>query len=73
MVDFYSDPSKYGTGLYINQYINIYEKETSKRVDTLCWTKVGFRPLKYKDFTSKQLGEIKPYKDYYLLVFYSLV
>lgn len=63
MIDFYSDPSKYGIGLYINQYVNIYEKETSKCVDTLCWTKTGFRPLKYKDFTSKQLGEIKPYKD----------
>lgn len=63
MIDFYSDLTKHGEGLYTNQYINVYEQETLKRVDTLCWDGSQFRPLKYKDFSSKQLGNIKPYKD----------
>lgn len=63
MIDFYSDLTKHGEGLYTNQYVNVYEQETLKRVDTLCWNGSQFRPLKYKDFSSKQLGDIKPYKD----------
>lgn len=63
MADFYSFPQKYSNNLYINEYLNIYEKETEMRVDTLCWTGTYFRPLKYKEFNSKQMGEIKPYKD----------
>ena len=65
MANFYSDMFNYGKklDLKINQYLNIYEQETSKRVDTLCWTSDGFRPLKYRSFISKQLGEIKPFKD----------
>ena len=63
MINFYSNPSIYGKDLKINQYLNIYEKESQQRVDTLCWTGENFRPLKYKSFISKQLGEIKPYKN----------
>lgn len=37
MIDFYSDLMKHGEGLYTNQYVNVYEQETLKRVDTLCW------------------------------------
>lgn len=65
MAQFYSSPTKYGIDLelYTNEYLNIYEKESNQRVDTLCWTGSSFRPLRYKDFNSKQMGEIKPYKD----------
>lgn len=63
MADFYSNPNKYGKELKINQYINIYETESKQRVDTLCWTEEGFRPLKYKSFYSKQIGEVKPFKN----------
>ena len=63
IADFYSNPQMYGKELQINQYVNLFEKETLKRIDTLCWTENGFRPLKYKGFSSKQLGEIKPYRD----------
>lgn len=65
MADFYSNSKKYGQGLHmkINEYLNIYEKESNTRVDTLCWTGEAFRNLKYKSFYSKQIGEIKPYKD----------
>jgi len=62
MADFYSSSDQYGEKLKINQYVNIYNKETQERVDTLCWTEEGFRQLKYKNFTSKELGDIKPFK-----------
>ena len=63
MAEFYSNPTPFGQQLsmQINQYLNIYTPE-GERVDTLCWTKEGFRPLKYRTFTSIQLGDIKPYK-----------
>ena len=65
MADFYSNKKSYGQTLKLktNQYINIYEAENNSRVDTLCWTGEDFRPLKYKGFYSKLLGEIKPYKN----------
>lgn len=62
MANFYSYPNIYGQCLKINQYINLYSKETKERVDTLLWTGEEFRQLKYKGFYSKQFGEIKPYK-----------
>lgn len=62
MADFYSNPLKYGQEFKINQYANIYEKESRERVDTLLWTGEHFRQLKYKGFYSKQLGEVKPFK-----------
>ena len=62
MADFYSNPSKYGEQLKINEYVNIYEKDSKNRIDTLVWTGDHFRPLKYKSFISQQLGEIKPFK-----------
>lgn len=65
MAEFYSHKIESGKilGLKVNQYLNIYEAESKNRVDTLCWTGTDFRPLKYKGFYSKQLGEIKPYKN----------
>lgn len=63
MIDFYSNPQKYGQELRINEYLNIYDKNSNERVDTLCWTGEYFRQLKYKSFQSKWLGEIKPYKN----------
>lgn len=62
MADFYSHPSAYGQKLYVNQYVNIYDKTLQEKVDTLLWTGTDFRQLKYKSFISKQLGEIKPFK-----------
>ena len=62
MADFYSYPSAYGQKLEINQYVNIYDKKSQERVDTLVWTGEDFRQLKYKTFYSKQLGEVKPYR-----------
>lgn len=63
MANFYSDPIKYGQKINIltNQYLNIYDKNNTC-VDTLCWIGNNFRPLKYKTFSSSQLGNIKPYK-----------
>ncbi len=65
MANFYSNSKEFGQKLKlkINQYLNIHDTNTKERVDTLCWTENGFRPLKYKSFYSKQLGEIKPYKN----------
>ena len=53
MADFYSNPLKYGQEFKINQYANIYDKESRERVDTLLWTGEYFRQLKYKGFYSK--------------------
>lgn len=63
MAEFYSSPIKYSQKINIltNQYLNIYDKNNTC-VDTLCWTGEKFRPLKYKTFSSSQLGNIKPYK-----------
>lgn len=63
MADFYSYPYNWGEQLNINEYVNIYAVQTNQCVDTLCWTGEKFRPLKYKVFSSKQLGDIKPYKN----------
>lgn len=63
IAEFYSNTQKYGQNLKINEYVNIFEKESQQRVDTLCWTGENFRPLKYKSFSSKQMGDIKPYKN----------
>lgn len=62
MAYFYSNPQDYGGELNINEYVNIYDKKSRERVDTLLWTGEAFRQLKYKSFISKQLGEVKPYK-----------
>lgn len=62
MAYFYSNPNTYGEELKINQYLNIYDKESQQRVDTLLWTGDSFRQLKYGSFCSKQLGEVKPFK-----------
>lgn len=45
MAEFYSDQTLYGNKLKlkINEYLNIYEKDSKQRVDTLCWTSEGFR------------------------------
>ena len=63
MAQFYSSPYLFGQNLLINQYVNVYEKATGARVDTLVWTGEGFRQLKYKSFYSKLLGDIKPFKN----------
>ena len=63
MAMFYSKPGIYGRTLLINEYVNIYSEETGERVDTLVWTGSSFRQLKYKNFYSKQLGEVKPFKN----------
>ena len=62
MAYFYSNPIYFGETLKINEYVNIYDESTKERVDTLVWTGTDFRTLKYKTFSSKQLGDIKPYK-----------
>lgn len=62
MAYFYSNQQEYSEELYINEYINIYDKKSQERVDTLLWTGKEFRQLKYKSFYSKQLGEVKPYR-----------
>lgn len=64
MAEFYSDPVGYGRSLNIleNEYLNIYNGD-KVLVDTLCWTGDDFRPLKYKTFSSQQLGDIKPFKN----------
>ena len=62
MAMFYSNPAIYGRTLKVNEYVNIYDKESQERVDTLLWTGDNFRQLKYKGFYSKQLGEVKPFR-----------
>ena len=62
MALFYSQPEIYGRCLKINEYANIYDKESQERVDTLLWTGTEFRQLRYRSFYSKQIGEIKPFK-----------
>ena len=62
MAEFYSNQQNNQYNILPNQYVNIYNKETKERVDTLCWTGQCYRPLKYQTFSSSWLGDIKPYK-----------
>ena len=41
MAEFYSKQQN-NYGLYINEYVNIFNKDM-ERVDTLCWTGKSFR------------------------------
>ena len=65
LAEFYTNPTYFGQKLsmQINQYLNILNPSTGEKIDSLCWTAEGFRPLKYKTFTSRQIGDIKPYKN----------
>lgn len=56
MALFYSNYNVNGYGLFINEYLIIRNLE-GEIIDKLCWTKEGFRPLKYYDFPSKQFGK----------------
>lgn len=77
MAHFYSNQKTCAEslGIQLGQYVNIYSQDTQERVDTLCCTEYGFRPLKYSSFYSKYLGEIKPYKGdiYQAMAFDSLL
>ena len=77
MAQLYSNFSSFinNYNIYINEYINIYNKETLERVDTICCLGDTFRPLKYKTFSSRQFGDIKPYKNdiYQAMAFDSLI
>lgn len=69
MVDFYSQPNSNIYNLQTNQYIIIKNDENSI-VDTLCWTGEQYRNLTYKTFSSRYLGNVKPYKgDIYQAIF----
>ena len=69
MVDFYSQPNSNIYNLQTNQYIIIKNDENSI-VDTLCWTGEQYRNLTYKTFSSRCLGDVKPYKgDIYQAIF----
>lgn len=48
-------------GLYINQYL-IIKDCGGQVIDRLCWTGEIHRPLKYQEFWSHHLGEIRPIK-----------
>lgn len=77
MAQLYTDFSSFikNYNIHINEYINIYNKETFERVDTICCLGDTFRPLKYKTFSSRQFGDIKPYKNdiYQAMAFDSLL
>ena len=55
LADFYTNPTPFGQKLsmYKNQYLNILNSSTGEKIDSLCWTVEGFRPLKYKTFSSR--------------------
>ena len=63
MNEFYSNPEVNTYGLYINQYLLIYNKETGECVDSVCWTGTEYRHLTFGNFTSRFFGEVKPMKN----------
>jgi predicted ribonuclease YlaK len=63
MAEFYSNPYTNTYGLYINQYLIIYEKESGKCVDQVRWDGETYRRLNYNTFTSKWFGDVKPMKN----------
>ena len=69
MTEFYSNQQTNIYNLKINQYIIVYDSE-GQMVDTLCWTGEGYRHLNYKNFNSRQFGDVRPYKgDIYQAMF----
>ena len=62
MAKFYSNPNDNMFNLYINEYLNILNKD-KEIVDTLVWTGDHYRPLKYSSLNSNYFGEIKAYKN----------
>lgn len=66
MSDFYSHPEENKYGLFINQYLLIYDAATNECVDRVCWTGSEYRRLKYDTFSSYYFGDVKPIKgDFY--------
>jgi predicted ribonuclease YlaK len=61
MTEFYSQPSTNMFNLKINQYL-VVSNTDNEIVDTLCWTGEGYRHLNYKNFNSRYLGDVKPFK-----------
>ena len=61
MANLYSKQDENIYNLNINQYLIVRDIENNI-VDTLCWTKEGYRHLNYKSFNSRHFGEVKPFK-----------
>lgn len=62
LIEFYSNPTTNLYGLYINQYLLVYDKSTGECIERLCWTGSEYRHLSYNTFSSKWFGDIKPMK-----------
>lgn len=49
--------------LLVNEYLLIYEAETGKCVDRLCWKGDKYKHLSYEDFRSRFFGPVKPMRE----------
>ena len=66
MANFYTlniDIYKSNRESIINEYLLIYDEETGKCVDRLCWKGDGYKHLSYDNFNSKFFGQVRPMKD----------
>ena len=64
MANFYSNRDQNWFGLYVNQYVLIYNTN-NECVDYLCWTGTTHRNLNYEMFNSSYFGKVRPMKDDY--------
>ena len=58
----YSNPNTNIFDLHVNEYLLVYDKNTSECVDRLRWDGSTYKHLRYETFTSNWFGEIKPMK-----------
>lgn len=62
LIEFYSNQDKNLYGLFINQYLLVYDANSGDCIERLVWTGDGYRRLAYNTFASKWFGDVKPMK-----------
>lgn len=62
LANLYTNPQRNSYNLLTNQYLNVYNK-TGEYADSFIWNGKELEPVKYKIFSSKHFGDIKPKKD----------
>lgn len=70
--EFYSNSQRNKYANMINEYLLIYKKDSKELLDKVVWTGKEYRSLKFKPFSSKMFGDIKPKDEFQLCAMDSL-
>ena len=58
--ELYSNSQKNKYANMINEYLLVYNKDTKELIDRVVWNGKTYRSLRFKTFSSKMFGDIKP-------------